>query len=68
MSESNEGDGLLRVDDSLVTIFTREQRVATFMLGLLLAGREGAVAEGASEAQLANLDEGIQWLNEKVRG
>lgn len=62
------GDGALQIDDSLVSIITRETRLATFTLGMLEAGRAGAVVEGASVEQLASLDEAIQWLTEIAKG
>ena len=58
------GDGALKIDDSLVSVFTREKRLATYVHSMLLVGREGAVKDGASLEQLAELDEAIQWLNE----
>jgi hypothetical protein len=63
MSEA-QGVGFITIDESLVTVVTRQQRLSAFVCEMLEAGRAGAVKDGASEEQLAQLDEAIQWLNE----
>ena len=67
MSEES-GMGIIEINDSLVSVFTREQRIATFVYHMLTAGLEGAVKDGATEEELSGLNEAIQWLSEKMKG
>jgi hypothetical protein len=65
MSIENVGDGAIRIDDTLVSVLTREQRLSAYTLDMLLSVRDSAVQAVLPPDKKAELDEVIQWLKEK---
>ena len=60
------GLGVIHIDDSLVSVYTRDARCRDYLLGILNTCRSGAVQDGADEGILAQLDDAADWLSHLV--